>query len=477
MNAFKDDLNADGEIRNGKRNQMVIKTPLGNSTTSPPIKYFALWVLIIVAVTVYFKPFVYGLNMALKYSASPDANTKAELVQNVKDPLPKEKPPGKRETFEATLDEAAGILAELAGKKNEINELIRYYRNGIHELEEQIIQEMQKKQITSYSRGVRIKKVELGLRTIQRRRAYIRKLKKSKRWVKSGIEELLYFQRKAQFDLQLIDIVSGINFDRHMKQLKAAILQNRPTAEKLATKLPDADILPLETIWSRIIKPKEKIAQTTPVKPAGQALLKQIGDSDFGKADLNTFQRRVSNRLSRYTNLIKAAANKHGFDWHLIAAQIYQESHLDPLAKSSAGARGLMQILTSTARSLGVNDIYNPVENINAGVRYLKTLYDQYKRIDGADRMLMALAAYNAGRGHVEDARRLAVKKNLNPDSFESLKKTLPLLRYHKYYKKSKYGYCRGTEPIIYTKRIMMYYKIIKKQGHELDGAQAKLYQ
>jgi len=91
----------------------------------------------------------------------------------VKDPLPKPKPPGQRETFEAALDEAAGILAELAGKKNEISELIRYYQIGINELEEQIIQEMQKQRITSYSRGVRIKRVELGLRTIQRRRVYI----------------------------------------------------------------------------------------------------------------------------------------------------------------------------------------------------------------------------------------------------------------------------------------------------------------
>ena len=136
---------------------------------------------------------------------------------------------------------------------------------------------------------------------------------------------------------------------------------------------------------------------------------------------------------------------------------------------------GLMQILPGTARSLGVNDIYDPMENINAGVRYLKTLYDQYKSIEGADRMLMALAAYNAGLGHVEDARRLAVKKNLDPDSWESLKKTLPLLRFRKYYEKSKYGYCRGTEPVMYTKRIMMYYQIIKRQDTEYKEAQAKL--
>jgi soluble lytic murein transglycosylase-like protein len=453
---------------------MVIKIPAGNSTTSPRIVYSALFVLTIVALTVYCKPFVYGLNMALKPAPAPEAITKVELVQNVKDPLPKPKPPSKQETVEAALDEAAGILAELVGKKNEINELLRYYRNGINELEKQIVQEMQNKRITSYSRGVRIKRVELGLRTIQRRQVYMRKLKKSNLWVKSGSEELLYIKRKAQFDIQLIDIAGGINLDRHMKQLSAAILKYRPTAEKLAIKLPDADILPLETIWSRIIKPKEKTAQT-PVMTASQELLKQTGDSDFAKADLKAFERRVSSRLSRYRKFIKAAAKKHGFDWHLIVAQIYQESHLNPLAKSSAGARGLMQILPGTARSLGVNDIYNPVENINAGVRYLKTLYDQYKSIEGADRMLMALAAYNAGRGHVEDARRLAIKKNLDPDSWESLKKTLPLLRYRKYYKKSKYGYCRGTEPIIYTKRIMTYYKIIKKQGNEFKETRASL--
>ena len=117
---------------------MVINIPLGNSTTSPKIIYLTLFVLTIVAVTVHFKPFVYRLNMALKPASSPEAITKAELIQNVKDPLPKPKPPSERERLEAALDETAGILAELAGKKNEINELIRYYQNGINELEEQL---------------------------------------------------------------------------------------------------------------------------------------------------------------------------------------------------------------------------------------------------------------------------------------------------------------------------------------------------
>ncbi len=202
---------------------------------------------------------------------------------------------------------------------------------------------------------------------------------------------------------------------------------------------------------------------------------KYYGDTeDFDYVDLRAFHRRVKTRLSRYSPFIKAAAKKHGFDWRLVAAQIYQESHMNPWAKSNAGARGLMQLLPGTARDLGVQDIFNPVENINAGVQHLKKLYESFEGANPDDRLLLALAAYNIGEGHIEDARNLAVEMNLDPDSWESLTQTLPLLRYRKYYKKSKYGYCRGTEPIVYTKQIMIYYDILKRQGIEYE-VQAQL--
>jgi len=85
---------------------------------------------------------------------------------------------------------------------------------------------------------------------------------------------------------------------------------------------------------------------------------------------------------------------------------------------------------------------------------------------------MIALAAYNVGQGHIQDARNLAIEKNLDPDSWESLSKTLPLLTRRKYYKNSKYGYCLGTEPIIYIKQIMIYYDILKRQGIEYGETQ-----
>ena len=380
----------------------------------------------------------------------------------------------KRTICRTTLDSAAELIAELAQKKSEINQLLGYYQAEINEHQKQIIQESRKNKIFQYARAIKNNTVELNLRNIQRRRLYIRKLEDSNTRIQKGSEELLYLKRRTQLDLQLIDLAGGIDLGRHMQQLKAAIQKYRPASENLAINLHEAEEFSLETIWLGLVGPKEKI-EPAPLIIVDRATLESLGQEKLNQGDLRAFHKRISARLPRYRRFIQAAAEKHGFDWQLIVAQIYQESHIDPLAKSFAGARGLMQILPGTARSLGVKDVYNAVENINGGVRYLKELYDYYHGIAGIDRMMMALAAYNAGRGHVEDARRLAVKKKLDPDSWESLTKTLPLLRYRKYYEQSKYGYCRGTEPVIYTKRIMAFYNILKRREFDMASAQAKL--
>ena len=202
---------------------------------------------------------------------------------------------------------------------------------------------------------------------------------------------------------------------------------------------------------------------------------KYYGDiEDFDYVDLEAFHRRVKNKLSRYSPFIKAAAKKNGFDWRLIAAQIYQESHLNPWAKSQADARGLMQILPSTAKDLGVADLFDPVQNINAGVQHLKDLYDHFDDAQGEDRLLIALAAYNIGQGHIYDARELAKKRGLDPSKWESLSKTLPLLQYRKYYMNTQYGFCHGNEPIRYIKQILIYYDVLKRQGFEYKTTQAQ---
>jgi membrane-bound lytic murein transglycosylase F len=183
----------------------------------------------------------------------------------------------------------------------------------------------------------------------------------------------------------------------------------------------------------------------------------------FDRLDIKKFHKRIETRLPRYEKSIKAAAKRYGFDWRLIAALVYQESQFRPWAESFAGARGLMQLTLTTAAELGVSNRLNPKENISGGVRYLKKLHDFFEEVPEPDRTAMALAAYNVGKGHVLDAKTLASRMRLDPNKWSSLEKTLPLLRKRKYYSQSKFGYCRGTEPVFHVQSILMYYDILKR--------------
>ncbi len=185
----------------------------------------------------------------------------------------------------------------------------------------------------------------------------------------------------------------------------------------------------------------------------------------FDYLDLKKYHKRLDTRLPKYENIIKKAAEKHGFDWRLIAAVIYQESHLDPKARSFTGVEGIMQLTRDTAREMGIKDRNDPKQSIMGGVKYLDILYEKYNEAMDPDRLLIALASYNVGRGHVLDAQGIARERKLNPNSWAALEEILPLLRYPKYYKKTRYGYCRGTEPVRYINRILTYYDILKREG------------
>ena len=185
----------------------------------------------------------------------------------------------------------------------------------------------------------------------------------------------------------------------------------------------------------------------------------------FDYLDLKKYHKRLDTRLPKYEKIIKKAAEKYGLDWRLIAAVIYQESHFDPGARSFTGVEGIMQLTRNTAREVGIKDRNDPEQSIMGGVKYLKTLYEKYNEAMDPDRLLIALASYNVGRGHVLDAQGIAKERNLNPNSWAALEEILPLLRYPKHYKKTKYGYCRGTEPVRYVNRILTYYDILKREG------------
>jgi membrane-bound lytic murein transglycosylase F len=188
-----------------------------------------------------------------------------------------------------------------------------------------------------------------------------------------------------------------------------------------------------------------------------------------------TFRQRIrsnyyslkNNQISKYDNLIKEHANKIGWDWRLLASQVYQESRFDPIAKSWAGAKGLMQVMPATAESLGIKDVSDPQESIRGGTDYLDQLYNRFTDInDSINRIKFSLASYNCGYSHVRDAQRLAIENDLDSTIWSENVETMILaLSLPENYNKSfiKYGYVRGQEPSNYIEQIFERYDHYKQ--------------
>jgi membrane-bound lytic murein transglycosylase F len=146
-------------------------------------------------------------------------------------------------------------------------------------------------------------------------------------------------------------------------------------------------------------------------------------------------------------------------DWRLLAAMSYQESHWRPNATSYTGVRGMMMLTLTTAEELGIESRLDPEQSIKGGAKYLTKLLKRIPdRITYPDRLWFALASYNVGLGHLEDARVLTERQGANPDMWVDVKIRLLQLRQKKYYKTTRYGYARGNEAVAYVDNIRRYY-------------------
>jgi len=188
-------------------------------------------------------------------------------------------------------------------------------------------------------------------------------------------------------------------------------------------------------------------------------------DTGFRRIDAGALIDRMPSVLPRLRPIFHDAQVKTGIEWRLLAAVAFQESQWDQAAQSETGVRGIMQITEDTARLLGINDLLDPAQNIVGAARYLRDLKSKLPdRIHEPDRTWLALAAYNIGLGHLEDARILAQKQKLNPDLWSDVKKVLPLLAIPEYYEAAKLGYARGGMPVAFVDRVRGYYDVLLAQ-------------
>lgn len=192
-------------------------------------------------------------------------------------------------------------------------------------------------------------------------------------------------------------------------------------------------------------------------KPDFNILKKKYFEAErsLKKERKDKFYASETGTLSQYDPLVRKYAGQHAFDWRLVAAQIYQESRFDPQRKSWVGAQGLFQIMPATAKGLGIRDATDPEQSIRGGLKYMQQLSDHYKDVkDPIERYRFALAAYNTGFGHVDDARQLARLAKKDARKWREVAPFLLRLSDRKYARKARFGFCRGSEPVDYVRHI-----------------------
>jgi membrane-bound lytic murein transglycosylase F len=200
-----------------------------------------------------------------------------------------------------------------------------------------------------------------------------------------------------------------------------------------------------------------------------------FNNAEFDYVDMRKFIRRIQARLPALEPFFRRAAIKYDIPWTLLAAQAYQESHWNRRAKSPTGVRGIMMLTLTTAKETGVKNRLDVEQSIMGGARYLAQMQERLPDgVVGPDRWWQALAAYNVGMGHLQDAHSLARKLELDPNNWHELRGVLPLLSQKKYYKDLKYGRARGGEPVTYVSRVRDYQRILQAQLARQQGIHAE---
>ena len=196
--------------------------------------------------------------------------------------------------------------------------------------------------------------------------------------------------------------------------------------------------------------------------------LAQLSERIYGSATAmqqhgsHVFVQRLSERLPQYQSMFNKVADEFDIDWRLLAAISYQESHWDPNAESPTGVRGMMMLTKAAAQEVGVDNRLDTRQSLRGGAQYLRNIYKRLPTsIQEPDRTWFALAAYNVGLGHLEDARRITDMQGGDPDTWVDVKQRLPLLKQAHWHSKSRHGYARGDEPVHFVQRIRHYYDLL----------------
>lgn len=291
----------------------------------------------------------------------------------------------------------------------------------------------------------------------------------------------LEFERRTGVDLRLADVADGAEMEEQLARVErgryeAVIVDEnvlglaQAAGVEAVARWPLGDALP--KAWA--VHPdasRLRDAADRFLKRARRSGLLRILRSRYFRPNArgsrtareDAFRADQDGALSRFDGLFRRAGQAAGVDWRLLAAVAYAETRFDPNAQSRWGAQGLMQVLPSTARRVGVQDPSSPRGSVVAGARYLRRLIDFFggDGVDPRQQVRFALAAYNAGLGHIQDARRLAERIGKDPNKwFNHVEEALKLKQDPRWHRRTRYGYARASETIAYVSRVQAQFDV-----------------
>ncbi len=312
--------------------------------------------------------------------------------------------------------------------------------------------------------------IKLGGKTVyvQKGTIYVNRLKT----LENEIADTIHIVEDNREIEQLIEAVANKKIDYTVADEMVAKVASRiypnidikmPISfhQKIAWAVPKGETRLLDTINSWLIKFNKSLY----ARLLYNKYFKNIRTKKIAVSPYNSY---AGGNLSPYDTIIKQAAKIIHWDWRLLASMIYQESQFRPNVRSWVGAYGLMQLMPAAMKKYHIDTSSNAKAQIFAGVKLLssfeKTLPDSV--IDSIDRIKFVLASYNAGLGHILDARRLAEKNGKNPNIWDNNVDYFVLhLSEKKYYHDTvvRNGYVRGWETYNFVKEILQRYEHYKE--------------
>ena len=276
-------------------------------------------------------------------------------------------------------------------------------------------------------------------------------------------EELLAQLQNGKYDAV---VINGMDFDPMRNVYPGlAVAFDIGDTQKIVWALPTGSSQTFRNALARFVEQAHKDGTIKRIHERYFGHVTRLDSSDI----LGILQRRPQ-RLPSLRAHFHEAQTLTGIDWRLLAAIGYQESQWDASATSPTGVRGLMMLTGQTADRMGVANRLDARQSILGGARYLALIKDALpERIAEPDRTWLALAAYNQGQGHLEDARRIAQARGGNPDNWADVKEALPYLSRGAYAHVMKYGYARGHEALGFAENIRNYYDILLRLEPAFD--------